>query len=118
MSIFLHRYVYDNNNNTDMFMYIKKSLRLLIKLSATTKQLIRRNSICCLKNQAIFFHRVSIEIGLAPPLPSPVCFHSLFKDFLFPLHYKTFIKKGSLEEMEGVNDNASAFMHLNIKANK
>ena len=39
--------------------YIKKSLKnvyiFLIRLSATTKQLIRRNSIGCLKNQAIFF---------------------------------------------------------------
>ena len=31
---------------------------------------------------------------------------------------KAFIKKGTLEEMEGVNDNATAFMHLNMKANK
>ena len=29
----------------------------------------------------------------------------------------TLIKKGLLEEMEGVNDNTSAFMHLNIKIN-
>ena len=49
--------------------------------------------------------------------PPPVGFHSLFKDPL-PLHNKPFIKKGSLEEMEGVIDNASAFMHLNIKTNK
>ena len=63
------------------------------------------------------FHRVSIEIDPSPALP-PVCFHSLFKDLPHPLHNKTFIKKGSLEEMEEVNDNASAFMHLNIKANK
>ena len=34
------------------------------------------------------------------------------------LHNNPFIKKGLLEEMEGVNDNAGAFMHLNIKANK
>ena len=115
MSIFLHRYVYDNNNNTDMFMYIKKSLRLLIKLSATTKQLIRRNSICCLKNQAIF-HRVSIEIGLTPPLHLFVFIRFLRTPCT--LRNKPFIKKGSLEEMEGVNDNASAFMHLNVKANK
>ena len=40
-----------------------------IKLSATTKQLIRRNSICCLKNLAIFFLRINIEIGLISPLP-------------------------------------------------
>ena len=99
--------------------YIKKSLKkclhLFNKLLATTKQLIRRNSICCLKNQAIFF-RVSIEIDPSPP---SVCFQSLFKDPPpLPLYNKTFIKKGSLEEMEGVNDNASAFMHLNIKTNK
>ena len=30
---------------------------------------------------------------------------------------KPFIKKGLLEGMEGVNDNTSAFMHLNIKIN-
>ena len=30
---------------------------------------------------------------------------------------KLFIKKGLLEEMEEVNDNASAFMHLNIEIN-
>ena len=50
--------------------------------------------------------------------PAPVCFHSLFKDPPPPsssLHNKAFIKKGLLEEIEGVNDNASAFMHLNLK---
>ena len=31
---------------------------------------------------------------------------------------KPFIKKCLLEEMEGVNDNFSAFMHLNMKINK
>ena len=86
-----------------------------IKLSATTKQLIRRNSICCLKNQVIF-HRVSIEIGLTAPLPLFVLIRSLSNPL--PLHNKPFIKKGLLEEMEGVNDNANAFMHLNIKTNK
>ena len=30
---------------------------------------------------------------------------------------KPFNKKGFLEEMEGVNDNFSAFMHLNMKIN-
>ena len=30
---------------------------------------------------------------------------------------KPFIKKDLLEAMEGVNDNTSAFMHLNIKIN-
>ena len=48
-------YRYDNNNNTYMFIYIKKVYAFLIKLSGTTKQLIRRNSICYLKNLAIFF---------------------------------------------------------------
>ena len=31
---------------------------------------------------------------------------------------KPFIKKDFLEEMEGVNDNASAFMHLHVEINK
>ena len=105
--------------------YIKKVLKnvyaVLINFSATTKQLFRRNSICCLKNQAIFSqseHRN--RLNPSPPLASrpPVCFHLLFKDLSLSLHNKPFLKKGSLEEMEGVNDSASAFMHLNIKANK
>ena len=100
--------------------YIKKVLKnvyaFLIKPLATPKHLIRRNSICCLKNQTIF-NRVSIEISLTSPLPR-IGFHSLFKDPSSPLHNKPFIKNSLLEEMEGVNDNASAFMHLNIKTNE
>ena len=82
-----------------------------MKLFATAKQIIRRNSICCLRNQAIF-HRVSIEIGLTPPLPLFV-----FKGwggvkgppyppppYSHP-HNKLFTENGLLEEMEGVNDN-------------
>ena len=69
---FTQIYIYDNiNKNIYMSIYIKKIKNVypfLIKLLATAKQLIRRNSICCLKNQAIF-HRVSIEIVLTPPLP-------------------------------------------------
>ena len=78
--LFTQIYIYDNNKNIYMLIY-KKSLKnvyaFFIKLLATSKQRIRRNSICCLKNQVIF-HRVSTEIGLTPPLP--VCFHLLFKD--------------------------------------
>ena len=74
--IYIYIYIYENNNNTYMFIYIKKVYAFLIKLSATTKQLIRRNSICCLKNQVIF-HRVRIEIGLTPPLPLLVFIRSL-----------------------------------------
>ena len=65
---------------------------------------------------AMLFTQIYFSHGL--PLSSPVCFHLFFKDFFLPIHNKTFIKKGSLEEMEGFNDNASSFMHLNIKANK
>ena len=70
--------------------YIKKVLKnvyaFFIKLLATAKQLIRRNSICCLKNQAIF-HRVSIEMferGLTPPLPLFVFIRSLRSPLLPP----------------------------------
>ena len=57
------------------------------------------------------------------PSPPPTRFHSLLKDpaILHPpyaLHKEPFIKKGSSKEMEGVNDNASGFMHLNIKTNE
>ena len=70
------------------------------------------------KRSGNFFHRVSIEIDLIPPLPSQCLFSFAFKDLPLLLSNKPFIKKGSLGEMEEVNDNASAFMHLNIKANK
>ena len=71
--------IYDNNNK-NIYMLIYKNFKnvyaILRKLLATAKQLIRRNSICCLKNQAIF-HRVSIEIGLTPPVPLLVFIRSL-----------------------------------------
>ena len=61
------------------------------------------------------------------PSPLRVRFHLLFEYRRPPPPYppksppsrsftiKPFIKKVLLEEMEGVNDNASAFMHLNIQ---
>ena len=89
------------------------SYAFLMKLLATTKQPIRRNSILLFKKSGIFFHRVSMEIDLTLPHPKLV-----FNRSLRALHNKSFIKKDSLEEMEEVNDNASAFMHLHIKTNK
>ena len=58
---------------------------------------------------------MSTEIGLNPPLPLFVFIRSLMTPS--PIHNKLFIKKGWLEEIEEVNDNASAFMHLDIKIN-
>ena len=58
--IYTHKYIYiyiyniqDNKNiNIYMFIYKQKVLKIvcafLIKVSATTKQLIRKNSVCCL----------------------------------------------------------------------
>ena len=91
---FLHIYI-------SIYIFIsKKSLRLFNKTFSNY--------------QATFSeHRDRLD-----PSPPRVCFHLLFKYPLPPLHNKPFIKKSSLEEMEGVNDKASAFMHLNIKINK
>ena len=62
---------------------------------------------------------MSIEIGLTPPLPLLVFIRSLKTPPPHsPLHKKPFIKKGSLKEIEGVDDNASAFMHRNVKTNE
>ena len=51
--------IYDNNTKNIYMVIYKKKLKkisvFLIKLSATTKQLIRMNSIGSLKNQEIFF---------------------------------------------------------------
>ena len=62
---FLHRYDMIARIKIFKCWYIKKSSKKC--LLATAKQLIRRNSICRLKNQAIL-QKVSIEIDLAPPL--------------------------------------------------
>ena len=48
---------------------------------ATAKELIRKNSACCLKIRQ-FFHRANVQIGLTPP----VRFSLLFNDPLPPLH--------------------------------
>ena len=63
---------------------------------------------------------MSIEIGLTPPLPLLVFIRSLKTppSSSLPLHKEPFIKKGSLKEIEGVDDNASAFMHRNVKTNE
>ena len=45
-------------------------------------------------------------------------YHCLKNQAIFFTEWAWRQTKGSLEEIEGVNDNASAFMHLNIKANK
>ena len=44
-------------------------------LLATAKQLIRKNSVCCLKNEVIFFHRANMQIGL---IPLPLSFSFAF----------------------------------------
>ena len=119
-----HIYIYTcHNEDRNIYMFIcKKKFKKLStpsnKTSATTKQLIRRNSICCLKNQAICFHRVHTETGLTPPLSLFVFICCLRIPLPFPLYKEPFIKKVSMQEMEGDNDNASAFMHLDVKANK
>ena len=116
---FAQIYIYDNNNKNIYILIHEKNLKKYLRFFNKTfsncqaTYIIRSNVISCLKNQAIF-HRVNIEIGLTPPLPLFV-FICLLRT---ALHNKPFIKKGLLEEMEGVNDNASAFMHLNIKTNK
>ena len=58
------------------------------KLLATAKQLIRKNFVCCLKNQAIFY-TADVQICLTSSAPL-VCFHSLFNT-LPPLQQKYFL---------------------------
>ena len=52
-------HIYDSNNKNIYMIIYKESLEniyaFLIQLLATTKQLIRRSSVYCLKNQTIFF---------------------------------------------------------------
>ena len=116
---FLHRYIHTiTTRKIFTCSYIlKKVLKnvytFIIKLSATTKQRI----LFDVWKIRQFFSQGEHRDRLNPSPPS-VCFHLLIKDPPLPLQNKPFIKKSSLEEMEGVNDNASVFIHLNIKANK
>ena len=65
---FTQIYIYDNNKNIYMLIY-KKSLKKCLRL-------FHKTFSNCQNNQAIF-HRVSIEIGLTPPLQLFVFIHSL-----------------------------------------
>ena len=93
---------------------LKKCLRLLNKTFSNCQANYQKELYLLFKKSGNFSqseHRDRFDSSSAP-----VCFHLLFKDpSPLPLRNKAFIKKGSLEEMEGVHDNASAFMHLNIK---
>ena len=46
------------------------------KVLATAKQLIRKNSICYLKNQAFLFHKANVQIGLTTTTPAVITTHS------------------------------------------
>ena len=113
-------YIYDGNNkNIYMLIYkksFKKCLRLFNKTFSNCQATYWKELYLRFEKLGKFLqsdHRDRFDSS-----PPPVGFHLLFKDPSSPLHNKPFIKKGLLEEMEGVNDNARAFMHLNIKTNK
>ena len=55
------------------------------KALATAKKLIRKNSVCCLKNEAFFSH--SERIDRFEPSP-PVRYHALLKDLSSQLYEK------------------------------
>ena len=101
-----------------MFIYkrsSKKCLRFFHKTFSNCQATYKKELYLLFEKSGNFSQ--SEHRGRFDSSPSRVCFYLLFKDSS-PLHNKPFIKKSLLEEMEGVNDNASAFMHLNIKANK
>ena len=107
---FSHTYIYMDNKNIYKFIknvqweklclhLFNKKISLYIcwtrlkttKLFATAKQLIRKNSVCCLKNQVIFFSQSAQTDWLDHPLPL-FCFCSLFKDPLSPPQRPYFLK--------------------------
>ena len=111
--LFTQIYIYDNNKNIYMLIY-KKSLKKCLRLFNKTLRNYRVSKSFIKKAQTQSEHRDRFNSS-----PPPVCFHSFIRSLRTPppspLHNKPYTKKGSLEEMEGVNDNTSAFMHLNIK---
>ena len=89
------------------------------KLLATAKQLIRKNSVCCLKNQATLFHRASMQIGLTP---SPLFVFIHFFNDLSPLHDKRTLWmppfKFAIWKTFSSNGGAIRFLNLNISVAK
>ena len=80
---FTQIYIYDNNNkNIYMFIYKKKSLRKRLRLFNKTfsnyQATYLKEFYLLFEQSGKFFHRMSIEIGLTPPLPLLFVFiHSL-----------------------------------------
>ena len=110
---FTQIYIYDNNNKNIYMLIYKKSLKKCPRLFNKTfsnYQAIYQKELYLLFEKSGNFSQIK-HIDRFDSCPPPVCFHSLFKE----AHSKSFLKQGLLEEMEGVNNDASAFMHLNIK---
>ena len=117
-----------------LFLIWKNTFKCWTKLKTekhirTAEQLIRRNSIFCLKNQA-FFSQSELTYRLDPRSLSPGSFlfafwrsppsfpppSTSFHDFIIKRNKEAYdIKRRYKEKMERVHDNASVFMHLNIK---
>ena len=68
--------------------YIKKSLKKCLcafnKSFSNYQATYQKELYLLFEKSGNFFHRVSIEIGLTPPLLSPVCFHSFSTDLSLP----------------------------------
>ena len=101
----LNSYIYNDSKSIDMFIKKasnnnkKKCLSLFTentfiylsrlkteKFSGTPNQLVRKNSICCLKNDGFFFSQSKCTDSLDPLFPIGFCL--LFKDPLPSLHHK------------------------------
>ena len=101
----LNSYIYNDNKNIDMFIKKasnnnKKNVYLFLlkntfiylsrlkteKFSGTPNQLVRKNSICCLKNDGFFFSQSKCIDRFDPLFPIGFCL--LFKDPLPSLHHK------------------------------
>ena len=95
---------------------LKKYLRLFKKKFSNCQATYKKELYLLLEKSGNFLPREQRD--RFDSSSAPFCFHSLCKDPPSLLHNKPLIKKGLLEEMEGVNDNASVFMHQNIKTNK
>ena len=63
---------------------LKKCLRAFNKSFSNYQATYQKELYLLFEKSGNFFHRVSIEIGLTPPLLSPVCFHSFSTDLSLP----------------------------------
>ena len=118
-NVFTQIYIYDNNNKNIYMLIYKKSLKKCLRLFHKTFS----NCQATYQKELYLLFEKSGNFSQSEHRDRFDCTLSLFVFICSlrtpsPLHNKPFIKKGLLEEMEGVNDNGCQCIHVSKYKNK